>query len=220
MTTRRERFRFRRPFEGVPPQTWVPVVLLLVSVCITVYALRLLPGIEAMQCGADWSEEYKAWVGPDEIANTGDDVGIRPVCTSQIPAYLRPLSNLLPLLFFAPLPFVVLRQTGSVVALPAILLVLILRGMIPGDGLGEWAVAAVGMTLACAPMWTRGVIPALAHIGALAVWPTLALDMGGLLGSASPAPAAVDWVMEMVAWVVLPGVLMLAPLLPQRRTAE
>ena len=212
----------RTPFEGVPPRAWVPVVLLLTAVCIIVYAARILPGLEAMQCGPDWASAYQVWeAGPDgDVSSTADNfTGPGPTCTSQMPGYVAPLSNLLPLLFFAPFPFIVLRQAGSVMVLPALLLVLVLRDLLPGDnGIGEWAVLALGVAVACVPIWSRGLVPALAHAGALAIWPTFALAANTTL-VATTASSAADWVLELAIWLILPGVLMLAPLFPQRRRA-
>ena len=221
-------------------------MLLMVFVSLMVYTSFLLPGINDLECGVDYDEEFLAWktglhptnVGEYETALQIRNDGARlaalraiqtvgpmyPDCASAIPtgkghhkAYTI-LVTFMPLLVLLLLIFLVVKQSGSISMFPAMILALIIRELIPGDGTIDWVVLVVGITIACIPIPAGGLLAALSHVGALALWPTMILSYTAATDGAGTAiTPAVEQIFEFVVWVMPIGVLIFAPLVWQMR---
>ena len=196
--------------------------LLMVFMLVTLYPTFLLPGIESLQCGEAWADDYVAWLGPDGEANTADDVGTQPPCDSgHLPTAYGNLSKLMPLLVLLPFLMLIFRQAGNPSSLASMLLALLLREIVPGDGTMDWAIMAIGVVGAVIPMPMGGLLASLAHAGAVALWPTFVLAYVASAQSASSfVGGAVDWTFEFLVWIALFAVLTLIPLRWQARRGE
>lgn len=214
--------------------------LLMVFVSLLVYTAFLLPGINDLECGEDYDTEFLAWkVGLDSTGVTAynaalliqnDDARIAdfkkitttltyPVCKGTIPtgkthqrAY-QLLATFMPLLVLIPLLWLAFKQSGNIGMFPAIALALIIRELIPGDGIIDWLVMVIGITIACIPIPVGGLLAALSHVGALAIWPTMILAYSASAGAADSAlHPALEQVFEFVVWVMPIGILIFLPL--------
>ena len=119
----------------------------------------------------------------------------------------------LPLFVLIPILFLFFRQVGSIAALPAFLAVLLLREVIPGDGIFDWGVLTLGIVIACIPTPVKGLLSSLSHLGALALWPTVMLAYHASSGEVGgDVPASVLTVLDFLVWVIPFGLLMLIPI--------
>ena len=149
-----------------------------------------------------------------------------PECKGTIPtgethhrAY-KVLVTFMPFLVLILLIFLIVKQSGSISMFPALMLALIVRELIPGDGPIDWAVMVIGITIACIPIPVGGLLAALSHVGALALWPTMILAYTAATGDAGTAiPPAVEQIFEFVVWVMPIGILIFAPLVWQMRAS-
>ena len=148
-----------------------------------------------------------------------------PTCESAVPtgdaryyqAY-KVLVTFMPLLVFLLLIFLVVKQSGSISMFPAIILALIIRELIPGDGTIDWVVMVIGITIACIPIPAGGLLAALSHVGALAIWPTMILAYTAATDDAGTTIApVVGQIFEFVVWVMPIGILIFSPLVWQMR---
>ena len=221
-------------------------LFLMLFMGLALYIGLLIPGINDLECGVDWDSEYGAWYAgltdPDKdlVADAGeivnDDARLAaleglgmPVCDGgAFPREPRVLAQsldilvpFLPLFVLVPVLFLFFRQVGSIAAFPAFLAAILLREVIPGDGLLDWIVITAGITIACVPSPVKGLLSALSHICALALWPTMMLayhgSTGGLSGEVS---ASVLTVLDFLMWIVPFGVLMLVPIRWKMRDNE
>ena len=107
----------------------------------------------------------------------------------------------------------IFRRIGNPGALGAMLLALVVREMMPGDGTTDWIILVIGALCAMVPIPINGILGALGHIGALMVWPIFAL---AYMASEKSAGAAVSepvaWIMEFAIWILLLGGLLFMPL--------
>ena len=152
----------------------------LIGVSLIIYAQVLLPFNEVLACGADYGADYQTWLGPDGLANTADDVGKEPACTSPLPRMLKGLLPFWPLLALCPFAFVVFRFVGSphsgITLLLTLAVVNVLRGVSGGDNTGTSVdeglfiglVVLIGLIVAVVPMPKLGFVPAFLHLVAIA----------------------------------------------------
>ena len=90
-----------------------------------------------------------------------------------------------------------------------------------GDGLLDWAVVTMGIIAACIPTPVKGLLSALSHLGALALWPTMMLAYHGTTGEINGEVAApVLTVMDFLVWLLPFGVLMMVPIRWRMRDNE
>ena len=148
-----------------------------------------------------------------------------PTCESAVPtgdaryyqAY-QVLVTFMPLLVLLLLIFLVFKQSGSISMFPAIILALIIRELIPGEGTIDWVVLMIGIAIACIPIPVGGLLGALSHVGALALWPTMILAYAAAADDAGTTIApAVEQVFEFMVWVMPIGILIFSPLVWQMR---
>ena len=125
---------------------------------------------------------------------------------------LRILVDFLPLLSLVPILFLVFRQMGNIGTLPVFLLTLALRELIPGDGIVDWIVLLVGIIVACIPIPVAGLLAALSHLGALALWPTMILAYTATTREVDDIISSpIRLLLEFVIWVVPFGILAFLP---------
>ena len=149
-----------------------------------------------------------------------------PECKGTIPtgethhrAY-EVLVTFMPFLVLILLLFLIVKQSGSISMFPALMFALIIRELIPGDGIIDWVVMVVGITIACIPIPVGGLLAALSHVGALALWPTMILAYTAATGDAGAAiTPAVEQIFEFVVWVMPIGILIFSPLVWQMRAS-
>ena len=106
--------------EGDPKALLAMVAL--IGVSLIMYAQVLLLFNEVLACGAGYGADYQTWLDHDGLANTADDVGKEPACTSPLPRMLKGLLPFWPLLALCPFAFVVFRFVISPYSGIAILL--------------------------------------------------------------------------------------------------
>ena len=191
---------------GMPTPRTLLTVLLLLAVATVGYVRLLLPEIGVLQCGIGYAEAVEAWVAAGSIeADT-------PTCTSLIPADLQRLEDFLPLLLFTGLAFVVVRRQGSLTSLPALVLTQVALWLAPSPPVAL-AVALVGLVVACLPWMARGWLASLSHIGAILMWPSIALAVVAAADTTTVAiPDGLDWLISLAIFGILPGLLILTPI--------
>ena len=218
-------------------------LFLMLFMGLALYIGLLIPGINDLECGVDWDSEYGAWYGalsPTEVnavAAAGkivnDDArlaalrvigtapNVYPECDGgAFPTEPRVLSQslnilvpFLPLFVLVPVLFLFFRQVGSIAALPAFLVAILLREIIPGDGILDWIMITAGIAIACIPTPVKRLLSALSHICALALWPTMMLAYHGTVaGVGGDVSVSVLTVLDFIVWIAPFGVLMLIPI--------
>ena len=223
-------------------------LFLMLFMGIALYAGLLIPGINDLECGVDWDSEYGAWysgLNTTEIAAVAtareavnDDARLAalrvvktgyPECDGgAFPDEPRVLSQtisilvpFLPLFVLIPVLFLFFRQVGSIAALPAFLAAILLREVIPGDGFLDWIVIMAGLVIASVPTPVKGLLSALSHICALALWPTMMLAYHGTaMGVGGDVSASVLTVLDFLVWIIPFGLLMLIPIRWKMRDNE
>ena len=183
-----------------------------------VYITLILPGISDFRCGPSYNAEWETWYDPDGNDKSGDE----PACDDGVIPYergdrlhqiYRIMVDFLPLLVLASLLFLVFKQSGNVGMLPAFALAIIVRELIPGDGIVDWAVMLIGIILACIPIPMSGLFAALSHAGAFALWPTVIMVYSAASKAVeSEISSSVMQVFEFAVWVVPLGLLIFIPI--------
>ena len=116
----------------------------------------------------------------------------------------------------APLPFLAFRRTGNISSAPAMVVMLLALEVVPdGSPVSGWAIVMLGVVVACLPMISRGLIVALSHIAAMALWPTVVLAASDASAS-TDMPFPMGLMLDMAVWIVLFGMMLFAPLLWRR----
>ena len=226
-------------------------LFLMLFMGLALYIALLIPGINDLECGVDWDSEYGAWYGalsPTEVnavAAAGEIVNddarlaalrvigtapnVYPECDGgAFPREPRVLAQsldilvpFLPLFVLIPVLFLFFRQVGSIAALPAFLAAILLREVIPGDGFLDWIVIMAGLVIASVPTPVKGLLSALSHICALALWPTMMLAYHGTaMGVGGEVSASVLTVLDFTVWILPFGILMLVPIRWKMRDNE
>ena len=223
-------------------------LFLMLFMGLALYIGLLIPGIKDLECGVDWDSEYDAWYGGLDMSevdqvNTAreivnDDARLAalmsigtgyPLCDGgAFPAEPRVLSQtldilvpFLPLFVLIPALFLFFRQVGNIFTLPIFLFVILVREFIPGDGILDWVAITAGIIVGSLPMPMKGLLSALSHIGALALWPTMMLAYHGTVaGVSGDVAASVLTVLDFLVWIVPFGMLMLIPIRWQMRDNE
>ena len=96
--------------------------------------------------------------------------------------------------------------------LPAFALALIVREIIPGDGMLDWVALLLGICIACIPIPVGGIFAALSHVGALALWPTIILAYTAATGHVEDVISSpIRQIFELMVWIVPIGLLILMP---------
>ena len=171
------------------------------------YAIKSDPArLEALRSlDTDPLTDFPECVG---IVPSGDS-GTSKILTQT----LRILVDFLPLLSLVPILFLVFRQMGNIGTLPVFLLTLALRELIPGDGIVDWIILLVGIIVACIPIPVAGLLAALSHLGALALWPTMILAYTTTTGEVDDIISSpIRLLLEFVIWVVPFGILAFLPI--------
>ena len=149
------------------------------------------------------------------------DGGAFPTEPRVLGQTLRILAPFLPLFVLIPILFLFFRQVGSIAALPAFLAAILLREVIPGDGFLDWIVIMAGLVIASVPTPVKGLLSALSHICALALWPTMMLAYHGTaMGVGGDVSASVLTVLDFLVWILPFGILMLVPIRWKMRDNE
>ena len=226
-------------------------LFLMLFMGLALYIGLLIPGINDLECGVDWDSEYEAWYGglntagvaavttAREIVNddarlaalrdAGTTTNVYPECDGgAFPREPRVLAQtldilvpFLPLFVLIPVLFLFFRQVGSIAALPAFLAAILLREVIPGDGFLDWIVIMAGLVIASVPTPVKGLLSALSHICALALWPTMMLAYHGTaMGVGGDVSASVLTVLDFTVWILPFGILMLVPIRWKMRDNE
>ena len=165
--------------------------LMLVALAVLVYATQLLPSLALLH----------------------------PV----IPAPYSALSGFLALLLIVPFAALVLRGRGrsggaSVTSAPIMALALTFNHLLPSSSTDHWVVLGAAAVLASIPVpssfpgWTgnAGVVPALTHMIAVGLWPVFALTLAN--AGVPESMTAIQYVLDLFAFAVLPGFLIVYPL--------
>ena len=98
---------------------------------------------------------------------------------------------------------------------------ILLREVIPGDGFLDWIVIMAGLVIASVPTPVKGLLSALSHICALALWPTMMLAYHGTaMGVGGDVSASVLTVLDFTVWILPFGILMLVPIRWKMRDNE
>lgn len=174
---------------------------------------------------------YTAWLGPDGLPDTGDDVGDRPIeptapakpdCISPLPRMLANLLPMWPLLSLAALIGLVLKRTASphVAIVMALLLVVsgALRAVEAGDPTGESVaetafmpiIVVIRLVLCSIPRFKEGAVPSLLGLASLALWPSVVMDVNTVMTAANP-PGGLSLVVDLLLWGAIPAVVVIGP---------
>ena len=149
------------------------------------------------------------------------DGGAFPTEPRVLSQTLNILVPFLPLFVLIPVLFLFFRQVGSIAALPAFLAAILLGEVIPGDGFLDWIVIMAGLVIASVPTPVKGLLSALSHICALALWPTMMLAYHGTaMGVGGDVSASVLTVLDFLVWILPFGILMLVPIRWKMRDNE
>ena len=180
-------------------------MLLLLGLATLAYLRFILPGLESLQCGATYAVDLQAWID-------GGSVGDAPACVSSFPTELQRLEQFMVLLLVVPLAFVVVRQRGNLLALPALALVQIALWLAPSPPVAL-AVGLVGVAVACLPVMARGWVVSVSHIGGLVLWPSVALAVVSAADSSTlEVPGGLSWLLNLAVFGLLPGMLIISPI--------
>ena len=144
---------------------------------------------------------------------------LRPV----IPAPYSALSPFLSLLLIVPFAALVLGGRGrsggaSVTSAPIMVLALAFNHLLPSSSTDHWVVLGTAAVLASIPVpislagWTGngGVVPAIAHMVAVGIWPVFALSLAS--AGVPESMTAIEYVLDLFTFAVLPGSLIVYPL--------
>ena len=157
----------------------------------------------------------------DALGIPACDGGAFPTEPRVLAQSLTILVPFLPLFVLIPVLFLFFRQVGSIAALPAFLAAILLREVIPGDGFLDWIVIVAGLVIASVPTPVKGLLSALSHICALALWPTMMLAYHGTaMGVGGDVSASVLTVLDFLVWIIPFGILMLVPIRWKMRDNE
>ena len=162
--------------DGMPSQRTLFAVLLLTGLAVLAYMSFILPGLEALQCGADYATDVEAWI---EAGSVVDDT---PACVSQFPEELWRLEPFMAILLLAGLAVTVIQRRGNLMALPALAAVQVSLWLSPSPTIAV-AVAIIGVGVSCLPWTARNWMAAASHIGGLVLWPSVALSVMGAADS-------------------------------------
>ena len=224
------------------PAVELLVMLLIAGVSAFIYFEFLMPGYYEVQCGdvndggaydgtswkvanagdgstgaapeAGFKENHEYWRG----LGGGGTEPIAPECNvdgGRVPELYQRLTRLTPILLVIPLAMLVFQRVGTPGAAAAMLLAVVAREMIPGDGMADWLIMTVGMLAASIPLPVNGLLGALGHIGALLIWPTFAIgymDAAEQMKTDGVLADPVLWVLELMLWLVLLGGLIIMPM--------
>ena len=235
-------------------------VFLMILIGLIAWTQALLPGINDIECGQDYDQEYQRWyngiIDPaerekvdnavmnsslDERVSISESVtSIRftidggteaipfPQCDRSLIIPSNPsernvqhfiyatMLQFLPVLVLVPILFLIFKQVGTIAMFPAFLICIIAREIVPGDGLMDWIIMVVGITIACIPIPVGGLLAALMHMGALALWPSAILAYFASRNHviAEPdiiIPGTILLILEIMVWIIPFGILVLLP---------
>lgn len=163
-------------------------ILLLLAACVYGYAEVIRPGLDEIRC-------FNQTV----------------TCEIAHPEAAAPLWRFVQLFTIGFLGFLIFTRRGGAFALPAVLLLWVTAALIDEPTVQAAAVIMVSLLAAIAAAWPywppiRGgdVLATLSHFMAFILWVNLAPDLSSMAG--------LGFVHNMAVWVILPGALMLAPI--------